>query len=181
MEEIDWNARELMEFVAWALVERVETVASCCPDAGRAKIPDNRRSGLSLGAVESLMLEVAFEYELGLSLMSLRRPSWPSASEWSSVDSGGSSQDCDESRWDSGEFALGNSERAWMRRRCTSALKLLSSPEAGAAPTTSFIGCAASHVSESQRKTCGIKEHTERGKRLVVDLVDDAKICRIST
>ena len=61
MEEMDWNARELIEFVAWALVERVETVASCCPGAGRAKIPDNRRSELSLGTMESLMLEVAFE------------------------------------------------------------------------------------------------------------------------
>lgn len=61
MEEMDRNARELMEFVAWALVERVETVISCCPGTGRAKMPDNRRSGLSLGAVESFMLEVAFE------------------------------------------------------------------------------------------------------------------------
>jgi len=61
MEEMDWNARELMEFVGWALVERVETVASCCPDTGRAKIPDNRRDELSLGVVESLMLEVALE------------------------------------------------------------------------------------------------------------------------
>jgi hypothetical protein len=61
LEEMDWNARELIEFVAWALVERVETVASCCPGAGRAKIPDNRRSGVSLTAIESLMLEVAFE------------------------------------------------------------------------------------------------------------------------
>ena len=58
---MDWNARELMEFVAWALAERVETVVSCCPGAGRAKIPDNRRSGLSFGAIESLILEVAFE------------------------------------------------------------------------------------------------------------------------
>jgi len=61
MEEMDWNARELIEFVAWGPVERVETVASCCPGVGRAKIPDSRRSGLSLDGLESLMLEVAFE------------------------------------------------------------------------------------------------------------------------
>jgi hypothetical protein len=61
VEEMDWTARELIEFVAWALAERVETVASCCSGAGRAKIPDNRRLEVSLGAIESLMLEVAFE------------------------------------------------------------------------------------------------------------------------
>jgi hypothetical protein len=108
--------------------------------------------------------------------MSLRRASWPSVSEWLSVDSGGSSQECDESKWDSGEFALGNSERAWMRRLCTSTLKLLSSPDTGAVLTTSFIGCAKSDLSESQRKTCKIEGHTEWGERLIVDLTDDAKI-----
>jgi len=107
--------------------------------------------------------------------MSLRLPSWPSVSEWLSVESRGSSQECDESRWDSGEFALGNSARAWIRRLCTSTLKLLSSPDAGTVPT-SFIGCAVSGLSESQRKSCGIERHTERRERLIVDLVDDAKI-----
>lgn len=67
-----------------------------------------------------------------------------------------------------------------MRRLWTSALKLLSSPDAGAELTTSFIGCAASDMSDSQRKTGRIEGHTKRGERLVVDLIDDAKICRIS-
>jgi hypothetical protein len=42
-----------------------------------------------------------------------------------------------------------------MRRLWTSALKLLSSLEAGAVVTTSFIGCAVGYVSDSQRKTRG--------------------------
>ncbi len=67
-----------------------------------------------------------------------------------------------------------------MRRLCTSALKLLSSPDAGAVLTMSFIGCAVSDLSESQMKTCRIEGHTKWGERLVVDLFDDAKICRIS-
>ena len=66
-----------------------------------------------------------------------------------------------------------------MRRLWTSALKLLSSPDVGAVLTTSFIGCAMSDLSESQRKTRRIEGHTEWGERLVVDLLDDAKICGI--